>query len=88
MTFSWCTKNGIQFNLQKTKVMHINLGIKDDEHNLPLRRVCVTHEFAVIHIPRRSRGINANKWVTAHNTRVGVVYLTYTTLRMRTIFAA
>ena len=23
MTFSWCTKNGIQFNLQKTKVMHI-----------------------------------------------------------------
>ena len=28
----------------------------------------VTHEFAVI--PRRSRGINANKWVIAHNTRV------------------
>jgi len=24
----------------------------------------------------------------AHNTRVGVVYLTYTTLRMHTIFAA
>jgi len=31
---------------------------------------------------------DANKWVIAHNTRVGVVYLTYTTLRMRTIFAA
>ena len=23
MTFSWCRQNGIQFNLQKTKVMHI-----------------------------------------------------------------
>ena len=31
---------------------------------------------------------NVNKWVIAHNTRVGVVYLTYTTLHMRTIFAA
>ena len=29
---------------------------------------------------------NVNKWVIAHNTRVGVVYLTYTTLRMRTIY--
>ena len=28
------------------------------------------------------------QWVTAHNPRVGVVYLTYTTLRMRTISAA
>ena len=27
------------------------------------------------------------EWVIAHNTRVGVVYLTYTTLRMCTICA-
>ena len=38
--------------------------------------ISITHEFAVI--SRQSPGIHVNKWAIAHNTRVGVVYLTST----------